>query len=462
MNIDKNADVLAAPANPRAAYAGELLLTANHSASTDAWQTGLNNNVLVLGCSGGGKTRNHLVPNLLQCQGSYVVLDGKGSLYGELAPYLRANGYQVDQLDFTREGAGTVGYDPLAHVRWSHGRPNTQDVIAVANAVCSAEDMGSDPFWGHAAANYLASYVAYVLEAMPERSCNMASVVRVFEQAADGHAGELFEDLEHDNPGSFAVSLYRRARATGRAEKMHASIMGIIAADILPFSHEAAMASYERPQQVDFAALGHKKCALFVTMDDLDHSMAALTSLFVRQAFCSLCDAADASEGGRLPVPVRFMLDDFANLRLPDFDDALSVIRSREISCTVVCQTVSQLEARYGEASANSIVGNCDRHLVLAFQDERTARYFSTRAGRTPTTLLETPQGTWWLFCRGQKGVADGAYQLERHPRYQDFCEKRDHARAQAEEVLSLREVEELFAEWDARLAQERAEEAAF
>ena len=180
MNIDKNADILAAPANPRAAYAGELLLTANHSASTDAWQTGLNNNVLVLGCSGGGKTRNHLVPNLLQCQGSYVVLDSKGTLYDELAPYLRANGYQVDQLDFTREGAGTVGYDPLAHVRWSHGRPNTQDVIAVASAVCSAEDMGSDPFWGHAAANYLASYVAYVLEAVPERSCNMASVVRVF------------------------------------------------------------------------------------------------------------------------------------------------------------------------------------------------------------------------------------------------------------------------------------------
>lgn len=107
-------------------------------------------------------------------------------------------------------------------------------------------------------------------------------------------------------------------------------------------------------------------------------------------------------------------------------------------------------------------MGNCDRHLVLAFQDERTARYFSTRAGRTPTTLLETPQGTWWLFCRGQKGVADEAYQLERHPRYQDFCEKRDQARAQAEEVLSPQEVEELFAEWDARLAQERAEEVAF
>lgn len=461
-NIDKNASE-SAPTNPRAAYAGELLLTASHSASTDAWQTGLNNNVLVLGCSGGGKTRNHLMPNLLQCQGSYVVLDGKGALYRELAPYLRANGYQVDQLDFTRENAGTVGYDPLAHVRWSHGRPNTQDIIAVANAVCSAEDMGSDPFWGHAAANYLASYVAYVLEAMPDHACNMASVVRVFEQAADGHAGELFEDLEHDNPGSFAVSLYRRARATARAERMHASIMGIIAADILPFSHEAAMASFERPRQVDFAELARSPHALFVTIDDLDHSMSALTSLFVHQAFCSLCDVADASEGGRLPVPVRFMLDDFANLRLPHFDDVLSVIRSREISCTVVCQTVSQLEARYGEAAANSIVGNCDRQMVLAFQDERTARYFSTRAGKTPTTLLETPQGTWWLFCRGQKGVADAAYRLEDHPRYQDFCAEGERARARAEELLGPRELEELIAEWDARLARERAaEEAAF
>ena len=365
MNIDKNADALAAPANPRAAYVGELLLTANHSASTDAWQTGLNNSVLVLGCSGGKDRGTTWCP---ACSSARVLRghDGRGrSTTGSHRTCAPAATRWIARLH--REGAGTVGYDPLAHVRWSHGRPNTQDVIAVANAVCSAEDMGSDPFWGHAAANYLASYVAYVLEAVPERSCNMASVVRVFEQAADGHAGELFEDLEHDDPGSFAVSLYRRARATARAERMHASIMGIIAADILPFSHEAAMASYERPRQVDFAELGRKKCALFVTMDDLDHSMTALTSLFVRQAFCSLCDEADASEGGRLPVPVRFMLDDFANLRLPDFDDVLSVIRSREFSCTVVCQTVSQLEARYGEASANSIVGNCDRHLVLAF-----------------------------------------------------------------------------------------------
>lgn len=125
-----------ASAANRSAYAGQLLLTKNHTASTDSWETGLNNNVLVLGCSGGGKTRNHLKPNLMQCQGSYVVLDTKGSLYYEMGPYLRSRGYKVDLLDFTRDGEGSVGYDPLSYIRWSWGHPCTQDIITVASAIC--------------------------------------------------------------------------------------------------------------------------------------------------------------------------------------------------------------------------------------------------------------------------------------------------------------------------------------
>lgn len=124
-----------ASAANRSAYAGQLLLTKNHTASTDSWETGLNNNVLVLGCSGGGKTRNHLKPNLMQCQGSYVVLDTKGSLYYEMGPYLRSRGYKVDLLDFTRDGEGSVGYDPLSYIRWSWGHPCTQDIITVASAI---------------------------------------------------------------------------------------------------------------------------------------------------------------------------------------------------------------------------------------------------------------------------------------------------------------------------------------
>ena len=409
--------------NSRAAYAGELILTSTRSESMDSWVTGLNNNVLVLGCSGSGKTRNFLKPNLLQCEGSYVVLDSKGRLFREMGPCLSAHGYTVDCLDFTTM-EGTIGYDPLHHIRWRKGRPLAQDIISIASALFPRSEMGDDPFWAGAAANYVASYIAYVFEALPDREWNMASVISVYEQACEGNADALFSDLSRQDPESYAVSLYRRAKSTARAEKMHSSIMGIIAANLMPLTFDGALASFRRVDQIDFCDLGRERRVLFVTMDDMDRSLAPLTSLFIRQAFSSLCDFADAKcEGGRLPVPVRFMLDDFANLTLPDFDDVLSVIRSREISCTIICQTVSQLEARYNQAVANSIIGNCDRHLVLGFQDERTARYFSLRANKTATTLLETPADNWWLFERGHRGVCEPGYKIEDHPGYFDLGE---------------------------------------
>ena len=409
--------------NSRAAYAGELILTSTRSESMDSWVTGLNNNVLVLGCSGSGKTRNFLKPNLLQCEGSYVVLDSKGRLFREMEPCLSAHGYTVDCLDFTTM-EGTIGYDPLHHVRWRKGRPLAQDIISIASALFPRSEMGDDPFWAGAAANYVASYIAYVFEALPDREWNMASVVSVYEQACEGNADALFSDLSRQDPESYAVSLYRRAKSTARAEKMHSSIMGIIAANLMPLTFDGALASFREVDQIDFCDLGRERRVLFVTMDDMDRSLAPLTSLFIRQAFSSLCDFADAKcEGGRLPVPVRFMLDDFANLTLPDFDDVLSVIRSREVSCTIICQTVSQLEARYNQAVANSIIGNCDRHLVLGFQDERTARYFSLRANKTATTLLETPADNWWLFERGHRGVCEPGYKIEDHPGYFDLGE---------------------------------------
>ena len=408
-------------ANARAAYAGQLILTSGHAASMDSWATDLNNNVLVLGCSGSGKTRNFLKPNLLQCEGSYIVLDSKGRLYDEMAPFLRAHGYVVDRLDFTTMD-GEIGYDPLHHVRWRKGRPLAQDIIAIASALFPRADMGDDPFWAGAAANYVASYIAYVFEALPDREWNMASVVSVYEQACEGNAEALFADLSKQDPDSYAASLFRRARSTARADKMHSSIMGIIAANLLPLTFDGALASFRKAQQIDFCDLGRERRALFVTMDDMDRSLAPLTSLFIRQAFSSLCDFADTRcDGGRLPVPVRFMLDDFANLTLPGFDDVLSVIRSREVSCTIICQTVSQLEARYDQAVANSIIGNCDRHLVLGFQDERTAKYFALRANKLPSTLLETPAGNWWLFERSRRGICEPAYALEQHPRYREF-----------------------------------------
>lgn len=398
------------------------MLSANRSVSCDTWRSGLNNNVLVLGSSGGGKTRNHVKPNLLQCQGSYIVLDCKGSLYHEMGPYLEENGYIVDCIDFNAMD-GTIGYNPLDHIRWCEGRPMQQDIISIASAICPVDEHASDSFWPLAAANYLTAYIAYVLEALPDEAQNMSSVIRMFELAVARAVDPLFTDLQKEDPGAYAPSLYNRAKATCGAEKMHASILGILAADLVPFGFEGVIRSYSNPRQIDFRSFGREKRALFVTIDDMDTSLRPLTSLFIRQAFSSLCDAADhGSPDGRLAVPVRLMLDDFANLNVANFDNILSVTRSREISCTIVCQTVSQLEARYGKPAANSIIGNCDHQLVLGFQDEATARYFSLRANKPAASLLATPTDRWWLFQRGHAAVCDKAYQLEQHPRYADLA----------------------------------------
>ena len=328
-----------------------------------------------------------------------------------------------------------------------------QDIISIASAICPVDEHASDSFWPLAAANYLTAYIAYVLEALPDEAQNMSSVIRMFELAVARAVDPLFTDLQKEDPGAYAPSLYNRAKATCGAEKMHASILGILAADLVPFGFEGVIRSYSNPRQIDFRSFGREKRALFVTIDDMDRSLDKLTSLFIQQAFSSLCRSADRDyPDHRLPVPVRFVLDDFANLRLPHIDDVLSVIRSREISCTVVCQTISQLEARYGEATANSIVGNCDSQLVLGFQDERTAAYFSCRANKTASTLLETPAGMWWVFLRGQRGAMDAARRLEDHPRYHEIIEakrakeawiKLEKQRRREEEDRMLREIED-------------------
>ncbi len=172
----------------------------------------------------------------------------------------------------------------------------------------------------------------------------MTEVIRMFDRACDNQAGKLFDELESENPYSYAVRLHRRASSTCLAERMHASIMGIIAANLLPIGFRGAMAAYESSRRVNFRHLGRKRCALFVTIDDMDASLRPLTSLFVRQAFLTLCDEADHNTpDGRLTVPVRLILDDFANLNLANFDNVLSVIRSREISCTVCAKPSASL-----------------------------------------------------------------------------------------------------------------------
>ena len=408
--------------NDRSAYQGETILGKDLTLSTDIWESGLNNNMLVLGSSGAGKTRNVVKPNLMQMHGSYVVLDTKGQLHKEVGPLLAENGYTVDCLDFT-DMSGTVGYDPLAHIRREKGRYVQQDVLAIASALCPAEAHAKEPFWAMAAAKLIASYIAYVMEALPKERQTMADMLDVADAATNpaNTAGmeRAFALLGETDDNSLAARLFHEFKAMARADKMVASILGIAHTHLLPFSFDKARDVYRRQPQVDFESFGRSKRALFVTVDDLDRSLMPLTSLFITQAFQSLCDFADKQcMGGRLPVPVHFFLDDFANLNLSNIDEVLNIIRSREVSATIICQSVSQLDALYGPYKAHTIIGNCAAQVVLSFQDEATAKYFCNRANRTANTLYKTPRSKAWVFLANQDGQEVERYEVEDHPAY--------------------------------------------
>lgn len=409
------------------------ILAADRTLSCDTRATGLNNNLLVIGPSGSGKTRHVLKPNLLEMGSSFIVLDTKGTLAREMGPMLASHGYRVECLDFADLSAEAsrplppevhrTGYNPLAFVRYNAaGAPVQQDIISIARAICPVEDE-SQPFWDHAASNLLACLIAYVLEQLPERERHFGSVVTLAEHLEDKVTVRLLDELEATAPASFALALWRRYAPTLTAEKMHASISGILAEKIMCLGFDGARDLCTSAHRIDFAHLGRERRALFVTVNDIDRSLDPLTGLFVTQAFTTLIREADAQPGGRLRVPVRLILDDFANLNIPDIDGILAVIRSREIWCTLQLQSVNQLEAIYGRPRALSIMGNCDTHLVLAFQDIESARCYAERANKLASTLLATPLDRSWLFIRGRAGEQVRRYELTSHPRYAELAE---------------------------------------
>lgn len=416
------------------------ILAQAHALSCDTRQTGLNNNMLVIGPSGAGKTRNVLKPNLLQMNASYIVLDTKGTLCREVGPVLAAHGYRVQRLNFADlDDTATMpkdveqcGYNPLNHIRRTKdGKPNQQDIISVAKVICPVEDQ-TQPFWDHAAANLLSCLIAYVCEQLPVEEQTLSSVIDLCEHLQDRATARLFDDLQTTDSTSYALSLWRRYSPTITAEKMHASIMDILAEKVMCLGFDGARRLYTDANQIDFATLGCERRALFVTVSDLDRSLDPLTNLFVTQALAGLIRYADAQPDGRLAIPVRFMLDDFANLQMPQIDNVLSIIRSREIWATLLLQSTNQLDALYGEARARSIMGNCDTHLVLAFQDPKSARVFSDRADALPSTLMATPIDRSWLFVRGRTPEQVERFRPKDHPLYGELPEaQRGHAEAE-------------------------------
>ena len=416
-------------------HTGFRILAGGQNVSNDTWVTGINNNDVIIGPSGAGKTRGYVKPNLLQMDGSMVVTDTKRSLRQEAGPVLERHGYQVLELDLTDPLTSPWGCNPLAYVRYDERRQrySEQDILTVSAALVPIEDF-QQPFWELAARMFLECMVGYVLECLPEEEHDLCSVARLFGETGSGNFDRLMKELCQFAPDCFTAMRYKMSQAGRGADKMYSSILGILAEKLSPFTFDGARALFQNQKQVDIRQLAAKKTVVFLNVSDTDPSNYRLANLFYTQALHTLCGIADKSPGHRLNIPVRFILDDFAaNVCIPDFDRIISVIRSREIAVSIIIQSLSQLEALYGHARALTILNNCDHLLYLGGQDVETASFIARKANKTPSSILQMPLDAVWLFARGSAPREAAKYRLESHPLYKELPEYQAAHKAQAQ-----------------------------
>lgn len=398
------------------------ILAEGVTVSNDTWETGLANNDLIIGPTGGGKTRGYVLPNLLSTRESFAVTDTKGALRKQVGGLLARRGFQVVEVDFCDLLHSPWGYNPFRFIRYDgeRGCHREQDIITVAAALVPVDDM-DDPFWEYAARNLLEALIGYTLECLPPEEHNLASVARLFAEAETGVLDELMQELCAVHPEGFAAMRWKSLQTCRRAEKMYGSIQGILGQKLSNFTFGGVQAFFLNENQVDFAAMSHRPTALFLQVSDNDFSLQNLTSLFYTQAIQALIAEADGRPDNRLQVPVRLYLDDFANLLIPDIDKTISVIRSREISVSIVLQSITQLEGLYGSARAASIVDNCDHLLYLGGQSLETARFIGARANKPFSTVLNMGRDMAWLFTRGEPPRQVRRYDLRQHPLYRQL-----------------------------------------
>lgn len=419
-----NTTTVDAPVSRLLPRRGERILAEGVFVRNDARSTGLNNNDLIIGTSGSGKTRSYVKPNLLACEGSFIVADTKGELYGSLRRSLERRGYEVQLLDLVNMADSPWGYNPLSHIRLDKAtsRYSQQDAMSMVAALCPVEN-ADDPFWDNSCRLQLSALVGYVLEALPPKERHLGSVAALLAVMNEGEAGLstlklLFSEREYVDPQSFAAQKWKMAKGVQGAEKTQGCIQGFMAEKLDCFAYDAPVHLFTCENQVNFARMGKTKVALFVNVSDVDRSMDRLVNLLYLQALQSLCRAADAEPSHRLSVPVRIVLDDFAaNVTIPDFDRIVSVIRSREISVSVIIQSLSQLEAMYGKPRAATIVNNCDHLLYLGGQDVETAQFIGIKANRAASTILALPVDGAYLFERGAVPRQVSKFSLNLHER---------------------------------------------
>lgn len=409
-----------------------------------------NKNILVIGGSGSGKTRFFCKPSLLQAHSSYVCTDPKGTLLPEIGTFLERKKYRIKCLNLINFRK-SMRYNPLAYIR------SEKDILKLVNALImntkGEGEKSSEDFWVKAERLYYSALIGYIWYEATEEEKNFitlldlinASEAREDDETYQSPVDLLFSQLEEREPDHFAVKQYRKFKmAAGKTLK---SILISCGARLAPFDIRELRDLMEY-DELELDTLGDQKTALFVILSDTDSTFNFVAALMYSQLFNLLCDKADDFYGGRLPVHVRLILDEFANIgQIPNFDKLIATIRSREISASIILQSQSQLKTIYKDA-ADTIVGNCDSTLFLGGKEKSTLKEISELLGKETIDLYNQSEnrgsqvshglsyqklgkelmtqdelavmdgGKCIFMLRGVRPFLSDKYDLTRHPNY--------------------------------------------
>jgi len=353
-----------------------------------------NKNILVVGGSGSGKTRFFLKPNLMQMHSSYVVTDPKGTVLIECGNMLEKNGYDIKVLN-TINFKKSMHYNPFAYLR------SEKDILKLVQTIIANTkgegEKSSEDFWVKAERLYYTALIGYLYYEAPEEEQNFetllafidASEVREEDENFKNAVDYIFDALEKEKPNHFAVKQYRKYKlAAGKTAK---SILISCGARLAAFDIEELRNLMEY-DEMGLDTIGDKKTALFIIISDTDDTFNFVVAMMYTQLFNLLCDKADDVYGGRLPVHVRCLLDEFSNIgQIPKFEKLIATIRSREISASIILQAKSQLKAIYKD-HADTILGNCDSELFLGGKEGTTIKELSENLGKETIDLYNTSE----------------------------------------------------------------------
>lgn len=414
-----------------------LILGQNAIYSTDCNETGLNNNVLVCGSSGCGKTMSISEPRLLETTNSSLIATvTKRRLVHKYKPVFLQRGYVVEDLNFIHPTESNVAYDPLQYIG------SYSDITFLAASIVKAnprkDKSSSDPYWDEAATSLLSAEIAYTL--MTKDDATFADVLKLhdsirFREVDDQIATSLdrkFDRLEQFHPSCFAVSCWKSFRQL--PIKTASCVFGTLNTTIDTIFTPELRKMIASHSKIDFEKMATRKTVLFVSTSAVNPALHSFINIFYAQAFKSLFEYAESLPSGKLPVPVHVLCDDFATGgRILNFSEYISIFREKQISVTLLLQSESQLEAMYGYEDATTIINNCDTYLYMGGMDLKTGRSISERLNLPLDEVLYMPIGQVCIFRRGQKPLITTRYNILENEQYQQITKSYEN-RIQARE----------------------------